>query len=635
MKRKLLSAIALCLWTAGLAAGAEVSVTEDAAAENTVYVAGNPDLYPFEYYDEEAAEYKGIVPQLLAEISADTGLRFTYIRSGADNEQKHIAANNQADMISAHIRGSVGEIAEEYVLFDFTDSGREYEVCIGFTSAADSRTASRIKRSLSSLSEQELLNTALAAASEGGKGAERGGMGYLWIVLACVLMLAAVLMLLMLRRQRLQQREREESRLTDKITGIGNERYFRQRYEEDISAENYSLYYIVYICIEIQRLEKYLGTLETDGIQRGAAEIIGGCAEGEEFSARIGDGVFVLALSCRSESAAETRTAELLSGLNDLRSRFSGDHNVLFRGGIFHMDSAAATFETALFNARQGYNRAARDKLLLSFADREAIVYEQLKTKLCRNLSTAVENAEFKLYLQFVTDARNGRPVGAEALSRWQSREDGLLTPGNYIEELQNAGIIDRLDFYMLEESCRRLELWKSTGRGSMSISCNFARLTISRADFADRLRKIAGRYDFNADRLIIELTEDSLSDNKALAYQNVLTCKELGFRIALDDLGCGYTSFSDLCDYPVDIIKVDRHIVAKSATPRGKALLRGIVDFAHGLGIKVLCEGVETAAENENVIDSGAEYIQGFYYSRVFPADEADKFYYKYSAEL
>ena len=85
----------------------------------------------------------------------------------------------------------------------------------------------------------------------------------------------------------------------------------------------------------------------------------------------------------------------------------------------------------------------------------------------------------------------------------------------------------------------------------------------------------------------------------------------------------------SDLCDYPIDIVKIDRHIIAKSVTERGNALLCGITKLAHDLGIKVLCEGVETENENTNAINSGCDYIQGYYYSQVYPKTEAKKHYF------
>jgi EAL domain-containing protein (putative c-di-GMP-specific phosphodiesterase class I) len=143
-----------------------------------------------------------------------------------------------------------------------------------------------------------------------------------------------------------------------------------------------------------------------------------------------------------------------------------------------------------------------------------------------------------------------------------------------------------------------------------------------------EEFNKVLGKYQFSHSCLIIELTEDSLMDNTTVAYRNILECKKMGCKIALDDLGSGYSSLQDLCDYPIDIIKIDRHILLKSTTQKGNALLQGLITLGHDLDMKVLCEGVESETEKQRVCAAGCDYIQGFYYSRALPRDEADLFY-------
>ena len=193
------------------------------------------------------------------------------------------------------------------------------------------------------------------------------------------------------------------------------------------------------------------------------------------------------------------------------------------------------------------------------------------------------------------------------------------------------SGEIKELDFLIFEQICRKLEKWSKTDKRDLWISCNFTRATICESNFLSRFNETVNKYSFERDKLVIELTEDSLADDKTVVYKNILECKKSGFKIALDDFGSGYSSFSDLCDYPIDIIKIDRHIVAKTATPRGNALLRGITKLAHDLGIKVLSEGVETEKENINSQNADCDYIQGYYYSRVLPHEETDAFFKKY----
>ena len=111
------------------------------------------------------------------------------------------------------------------------------------------------------------------------------------------------------------------------------------------------------------------------------------------------------------------------------------------------------------------------------------------------------------------------------------------------------------------------------------------------------------------------------------MATKNVFRCKELGFRIYLDDLGNGYTSLANLCDYPIDVVKIDRDILLKAETEKGKNLFFGIVALSHSLDIKVICEGVENEQQNAFVFQSECDYIQGWYYSKAFPLEECESF--------
>ena len=112
----------------------------------------------------------------------------------------------------------------------------------------------------------------------------------------------------------------------------------------------------------------------------------------------------------------------------------------------------------------------------------------------------------------------------------------------------------------------------------------------------------------------------------------SVMLCKDLlGFRIYLDDLGSGYTSFSNLCDYPIDVVKIDREILLKTDTPKGKALFGGIVNLAHKLDMAGICEGVETEEQNTLVSQSDCDYIQGWYYAKAMPLDKSEAFLENY----
>jgi EAL domain-containing protein (putative c-di-GMP-specific phosphodiesterase class I) len=256
----------------------------------------------------------------------------------------------------------------------------------------------------------------------------------------------------------------------------------------------------------------------------------------------------------------------------------------------------------------------------------------QEENKTTESILNGIENNEFKMYLQFVVDNKTKEIVSAEALSRWECPEKGIIGPGYYIGNMEHAGIISKHDFYMFELACSQLEKWSGTEYKDISISCNFTRITLSEADCIENLKRISEKYNFDRAKLAIEMTADAIEKNTEIAKRKVMICKDLGFKVYLDDLGNGYTSLSNLCDYPIDVVKIDRDILLKTDTPKGKALFCGIVALAHRMDIAAIGEGVETEEQNTLVSESDCDYIQGWYYTKALPLEECEAFIENYN---
>ncbi|MBR6633802.1 MAG: EAL domain-containing protein [Clostridia bacterium] len=255
----------------------------------------------------------------------------------------------------------------------------------------------------------------------------------------------------------------------------------------------------------------------------------------------------------------------------------------------------------------------------------------QEEKRVDESILKGIENNEFKMYLQFVVDNKTKKIISAEALSRWDNPEKGIIGPGNYIGSMEESGLISKHDFYMFELACRQLEKWSNTEYKDISISCNFTRITLSEEDCIDKLKAISEAYSFDKSKLAIEITEDAIEKDRETAKKNVRLCKELGFKIYLDDLGSGYTSLANLCDYPIDIVKIDRDILLKTVTKRGRELFWGIIALAHNLNMSVICEGVETEEQNTLISESDCDYIQGWYYSKPLPLEACEAFITEY----
>lgn len=617
----------LILISSALNVYAEVQYTEESTGGKTIYVAGNPDMYPIEYYDSDTETYKGILPDLYAEISESTGLDFTYIRSSNKNEQNRLAKNRQAEIISAHYKGEIDKLSDSVKLLSLEKNGKTVDVCIGFTDIANASVISSVKQAVERKTDSELLALALRTSAQPLKNAE---IRWFIIVILVLLVIIAVLVVLEVKH-RLNTRKKMQYTLIDPLTGIGNYSFFEQNFYHYNTPNTYSLYYIIFISLSLQRIERFYDTSEIEELERYAAKTLSSFAEKSDVVTHIRNGEFLCAFQSPSKEKMGVKATELINKLNAYKENILNEHHTQLCAGIFPFNEANIPLETAFLNARRAYAFADKNKLLYSFATPEFLNKEATKVKLQKRLADAIKNSEFKLYMQFIVDAESGVIKGAEALSRWHDIEYGILSPSNYIDDLLNSGIIEHLDFYIFEEVCRQLEKWSKTDKKHLWISCNFTRTTVSQNLFFKRFEEIANKYSFNRDNLVAELTEDSLAENNGAAYQNVLAIRKLGFKVALDDLGSGYSSLRDLCEYPIDMIKIDRHLVVKSVTPQGNALLCGITKMAHDLGIKVLCEGVETEEENINSKNAHCDFIQGFYYSHVLPQEETEAFYLKY----
>ena len=250
-------------------------------------------------------------------------------------------------------------------------------------------------------------------------------------------------------------------------------------------------------------------------------------------------------------------------------------------------------------------------------------------------IAMGLRNDEFKMYLQFIVDNKTKKIVSAEALSRWETSDNVLIYPGKYIGAMAESGMITTLDYLMFEKACRKLHEWTGTEFDSLSISCNFTRITLSEVDFVDKIREIADRYPFERSKLTVEITEDSIETNHDVAKNNLFAAKAFGFTVALDDIGSGYTSLRNLCEYTIDFVKLDRGMLLLADTERGKKLFHGIISLVHSLDLKLVCEGVETEEQNRLVSESDCDFIQGWYYSKGLPETEAEAFVRNYMSKF
>lgn len=255
---------------------------------------------------------------------------------------------------------------------------------------------------------------------------------------------------------------------------------------------------------------------------------------------------------------------------------------------------------------------------------RQQVLKEQ---KIINAMERAIKNKEFTLYLQPKYDIEKGTIIGAEALVRWISLENGFISPGDFIPVFENNGFVYEVDKFIWEESCRYLRKWLDEGREVHPISVNVSRIDLYDSKLVQHLVNLREKYQLPSQYLELEITESAYTEAPEQIITITRQLREAGFVILMDDFGTGYSSLNMLKDIQIDVLKLDMGFLKSSDySAKGGNILTAILKMAESLKMQTIAEGVETKEQVEFLKSIGCRYVQGFYYSKPLPVGEFEK---------
>ena len=255
---------------------------------------------------------------------------------------------------------------------------------------------------------------------------------------------------------------------------------------------------------------------------------------------------------------------------------------------------------------------------------RQQVLKEQ---KIINAMERAIQNKEFTLYLQPKYDIEKGTIIGAEALVRWISLENGFISPGDFIPVFENNGFVYEVDKFIWEESCRYLRKWLDEGREVHPISVNVSRIDLYTPKLVQHLVNLREKYKLPSQYLELEITESAYTEDPEQIITITRQLREAGFVILMDDFGTGYSSLNMLKDIQIDVLKLDMGFLKSSDySAKGGNILTAILKMAESLKMQTIAEGVETKEQVEFLKSIGCRYVQGFYYSKPLPVGEFEK---------
>ena len=240
-------------------------------------------------------------------------------------------------------------------------------------------------------------------------------------------------------------------------------------------------------------------------------------------------------------------------------------------------------------------------------------------------LDDALRNDEFVLHYQPRISGQDWRIGGFEALMRWQSPEFGLLSPKRFQQVAEDLGMMIDIGSFVLRTACQQARSWIDLGADEFSISINVSPMQMQRANFVDELRRALSDARLPARYIELELTEGMTMGNFERVLSTMRALKALGVKLSLDDFGTGYSSLNYLRKFPIDTLKIDQSFVRDITTDVGATgVCRAIITLAHQLGMTVLAEGVETAAQVGYLRRNDCDFFQGFYFCKAVTAAQA-----------
>lgn len=239
-------------------------------------------------------------------------------------------------------------------------------------------------------------------------------------------------------------------------------------------------------------------------------------------------------------------------------------------------------------------------------------------------LRHAIDRDELQLYYQPKMSTASGRIVGAEALVRWQHPSRGLLSPGDFIDVAEETGLIGPIGKWVLRRACDQVMSWLETEVTTVPVAVNLSSAQFHFSDVLESIVWVLTETTLDPGYLAVEITESMVMDDPGKARDVLDRLKELGVQTAIDDFGTGYSTLSLIKTLPVDHLKIDKVFIQELAQcAEDVAITKAIIALAHGLGLNVIAEGVESEEQLAILRAEGCDEVQGFLVGRPVPSDQ------------
>ncbi|RZA37408.1 MAG: phosphodiesterase [Lysobacteraceae bacterium] len=366
----------------------------------------------------------------------------------------------------------------------------------------------------------------------------------------------------------------------------------------------------------------------TQGQQAGASIVREASRRLEEVGKQFGLSAYVPAdsfvLVAREAERRDEMVAQVLAALDGPVHTEAGPYRLEAWIGLAygsHQDEGA---EQVIGHAALAALRARRDNVLAVPYERALADQASARLALVGRLREAVQRDEFELFYQPIRQLDDGKVVSLEALLRWRQADGSFVPPNEFIPLAEESGLIVPIGARVLEHAAIAHRRLTDRGLGHVSIAVNVSALQFHSPDLPETLRQLRELHGLPAGAIHVELTESAVLKRPDAALEMMRELRGDGARISIDDFGTGFSSMAYLRDLPLDYLKIDRTFVADVASDRRNAsICVALIALGHGLGLRIIAEGVETAQQLEWLVAHGCDQAQGYFIARPTTFDE------------
>jgi diguanylate cyclase (GGDEF)-like protein len=421
-------------------------------------------------------------------------------------------------------------------------------------------------------------------------------------------------------------RELTQLALHDTLTGLPNRTLLADRIDQAMSRvrEQGGCFALMFIDLDgFKPVNDAFGHHMGDLLLREVALRLREDLRSQDTLARIGGDEFVLLVQLSEQNDALNLAARQVGLIARAFRVAEHDLHISASVGIALYPGNGQSAHELLMNADAAmYHAKGAGKNGYSFFDASMNTNARKQLQLLQDLRNALEHREFSLHYQPKFDAANGRPVGAEALLRWEHPTQGLLLPDKFIELAEKTGLIIPIGEWVLNEACRQMREWYVLGYTEWRIAVNLSAIQFCHAGLVQSVAKALATHHLPANSLTLEITETTAMSDADASMTVLQELSDMGVDLSIDDFGTGYSSLMYLKRLPANELKIDRGFVRDlDHDSDDAAIVSAIVALGQALGLRIVAEGVETGSQQDFLTQLGCDSLQGYLLGHPLPA--------------